>query len=382
MTESEKRAAVEAFFRKHKKGSTSLRISRANNKTIYDNIADACGMRFHDVIPILKRFQDKGYLVFPTTMDRNHVPMKGLLKVQFPPLPLKDHERNWREALKKSNLSETTQRSLWSNASKFKGMSETDIISVLEGLNNISQTDRSFPKYLASAEMLLGSSKLLDAVGKGVRNAFNIDIDCFKPSPKFIAVAGPPAPETVVLVENPNSLEAAVQAGASDQIAWICSYGFGLANEKSDQDGMLLESNLTTYKRHAVVLVREGDPPRKIEELLAHPRLYFWGDLDLSGIQIFDRLKRKLQENENASELQLSALYQPMLRALQDGRNHPYVPLIKGNQTECELHDEMAQRVNSLCRERAVDQEIVHEGFDELGMQPLSEAMIEEFFNE
>lgn len=363
-------------------GSHNRRI-QLKKKTLFDAIEDRCKLSSYEAREAFMKLQERGEVVFPFPLTHENVPKNGTMKVNLPPLPKKDFELRWEEALNHLDMSPAAKKKLNGAAEKFKDFSSEDLKTICNGLSELaSERTSGKPKYLASAENLLGSSKLIDALNKDILNAFEIDIESFKPSPKYIAVAGPPTPKAVVLVENPNSFEAAVLAGASKHIAWLCSYGFGLANEKSDQDGMLLESNLTTYKRHAVVLVREGEPPRKIEELLAHPRLYFWGDLDLSGIQIFDRLKRKFQEDSNASELQLSALYQPMLEALKDGRNHPYVPLIKGNQIECELHDEMAQRVSSLCCERAVDQEIVHEGFEELGSQPLSEVMIKEFFHE
>lgn len=375
------------YLRRQKATKLNIKRRQTNKsmppKTLYDVIASECQIDIRDVDKLLIDLQQKGVVRFSRIATAEKIPLEGTLEILLVPLPKEEHELRWEKALQEFGVSIDAKPKFKKAAGSFKDFSTDDLRKLFEGLSNIAAlSSRGLTKYLVSAKNLLGSSKLLDVIPKDLLDAFGIDIEAFRPSPKYIAVAGPSDPKAVVLVENPNSFEAAVLAGASEQIAWLCSYGFGLANEKSDQDGLLLESNLTTYKRHAVVLVRGGEPPRKIEELLAHPRLYFWGDLDLSGIQIFDRLKRKLQENENAYDLQLSALYQPMLEALQDGRNHPYVPLIKGNQTECELHDEMAQRVNSLCRERAVDQEIVHDGFEELGMQPLSEAMIEELFHE
>nr|WP_279593425.1 Wadjet anti-phage system protein JetD domain-containing protein [Pseudodesulfovibrio sp. S3-i] len=132
----------------------------------------------------------------------------------------------------------------------------------------------------------------------------------------------------------------------------------------------MLQANLTHRVTH--VLTREGNPPKNPSLLLRHSNLFFWGDLDLMGMAIFDRLKRHFPQ------LKLSALYEPMIKELFAGRSHPYVGCVgKKGQKAQRLNDPMAQRLAALCRGRAVDQEIVYDGFDKLGMHPLPASALD-----
>ncbi|WP_319542348.1 Wadjet anti-phage system protein JetD domain-containing protein [uncultured Pseudodesulfovibrio sp.] len=366
-----------------KQRSKSLNISRQDNKTLYGVISDECKLVEKEVVNCLLHLQDEGSVEFSRPTTIHSVPDKGTLRLNLPPLPLKDHEIQWRAALKKTNLAPNKQATLWDQSSLFKDMSQADIEMMLQGLQELSKGAMSGQaKYLVSASHLLGSSKMLDYVGKALRDAFQINIERYDNSPKFIAVAGPSSPQCLVLVENPNSFETAFQASKGSMIAWACTYGFGLGSEKSGQDGAMLKANLTSNSTH--ILVRDGDPPQNVHNLLALDKIYFWGDLDLSGLRIYDNLKCHFPK------LQLSALYSPMIEALNKGISHPYTKAAgKGKPGQLKQHkklgslrDPFAQKLAELCSQRAVDQEIVHGGFEELGMQPLSEAMIEEFFHE
>jgi len=61
-----------------------------------------------------------------------------------------------------------------------------------------------------------------------------------------------------------------------------------------------------------------GDYPPSLETIFGLKQMFWWGDLDLAGIDIYQRLKSKFPT------LQLSAAYRPMITLLKTGNGHPY----------------------------------------------------------
>ena len=69
--------------------------------------------------------------------------------------------------------------------------------------------------------------------------------------------------------------------------------------------------------------MREGSTPPTARELLAHPNITFWGDLDIAGMQIYERIGR------HVPAITLSALYGPMVEALTvNDLRHSYVAAV------------------------------------------------------
>lgn len=207
-------------------------------------------------------------------------------------------------------------------------------------------------RYLVSAKYLLGSSKLLDALPSPILRKFGINIDLLLGSPSYIITAGPSSPECVVLVENPQAMEAALQTCMGGKVAWVATFGYGLSragNEYGRQLASLIEDN-----DRLTALVRQGTPP-PIERLLQHSDIFFWGDFDREGFQIYWRLKSKI------SQLKLSGLYHPMRAMIENTDNHhAYNQLVaKPNQNTWQCSDMDVQNMLDLCESRAVDQESV-----------------------
>lgn len=65
-----------------------------------------------------------------------------------------------------------------------------------------------------------------------------------------------------------------------------------------------------------VPLIRKGNPPSP-KVLLGHSKILFWGDLDKEGLRIYTSLRKGLPA------LRASALYLPMLEAMERGVSHP-----------------------------------------------------------
>lgn len=207
-------------------------------------------------------------------------------------------------------------------------------------------------RYLVSAKYLLGSSKLLDALPSPILRKFGINLDLLMGPPSYIITAGPCSPDCVVLVENPQAMEAALQTCMGSKVAWVATFGYGLSrsgNEYGRQLASLIEEN-----NRLTALVRQGTPP-PLESLLQHTEVYFWGDFDREGFQIYWRLRSSIPQ------LKLSGLYHPMRDMIEDGdNNHAYNRLVaKQKQSIWQCSDLNVRKMLELCESRAVDQEAV-----------------------
>lgn len=203
-------------------------------------------------------------------------------------------------------------------------------------------------KQTRKSKSLRGSG-LVDRIARDLR-ADRIDITRFPSFPRYVMVAGPSDPVSVILVENPHSFETAVMADAARQAAWICSYGYGLSLKHSRHGEQLaaILANPNTPR----TLTRRGNPP-SWETLVQHPRLRFWGDLDLEGLAIFERLR------SHRPDITLSGLYQPMLEALQRGAGHPYCQATGKPRQRVPEHGGDITKLIDSCRHQAIDQEMV-----------------------
>ena len=158
----------------------------------------------------------------------------------------------------------------------------------------------------------------------------------------------------MVLVENPQALEVAIEVEGCERIAWAATYGYGLSRSGNEYGRQL--ATIIEQGNGLKSLVRYGNPP-DISELLMHPRIYFWGDLDREGLKIFWRLKSSIPH------LQLSAIYHEMyLELLNFQSSHPYVQITgKENQATWECNNREVEEILCACEQRAVDQESVTE---------------------
>lgn len=258
---------------------------------------------------------------------------------------------SWRILLEQSGLSQgevEALRPIGELLQDFGDEASARLISGLKQLRREQASQKGLPLYDVSARYLLGSSKLLDRIRKPAI-AFGINVDAFAQAHKYVAVAGPARPKAVILVENPHAFETAVEV--QTDCAWACTYGFGIALGKDERHGQMFVENLTTHTSALKTLVRSGNPP-PLGNLLGHPVLYFWGDLDLAGLMIFSQLRASFPQ------IQLSALYLPMIEMLKSKQGHPYHKLTgKDGQMPSSSVYESLTTLAALCRGRGVDQE-------------------------
>lgn len=136
-------------------------------------------------------------------------------------------------------------------------------------------------------------------------------------------------------------------------MALIAAYGYGLNLYTDSSAGLALLDSLTS--RRCEVLSRTGQG-HSLPVLLAHPKLFFWGDLDREGLRIALALRERLPQ------LRLSALYEPMQPLICERRtSHPYAGL-SGKPSQAvwvNTGEPPYDQLAALCRDRAVDQEAI-----------------------
>jgi len=281
----------------------------------------------------------------------------GSIKLNFPPDEISPDENEWRDILHSSPLNDDEKNILAPLYKYLSGIKMDDKIKVLEGLIDLRDnqtTEKGNPLFIVSARYFLGSSKMLSNLPKGILCKFGIEMTLFESAPRYIIIAGPADPKAVIMVENPHSFEMAIHAGGmADQCVWMSTYGYGLSlRSNPDEYGNQLVDQLQKISS-VKILVRKGSPG-ELAQLLKHPNLFFWGDLDREGVGIYLRLRSSFPG------LRISALYKPMIDLIKNGHGHPYCILVsKDNQREYSADIPDADALLNLCQEKAVDQESV-----------------------
>jgi hypothetical protein len=277
------------------------------------------------------------------------------LLVEAPQAPQAQSLDRWSAALQASGVSGADVQALLPCHEALGELEAGDLLAVARGLTEMranQATDAGRARFVLSARYLLGSAKLLGALPPAALRAFGIDLNLFPDAPPYVVVAGPADPLAVVLVENPHAFEEMVHAGATERVACITTFGYGLTRA-GDAYGRQLVELITAQDLVLIPLTRSGSPP-PLGAMLAHPVLFFWGDLDREGLRIYASLRRRLPH------LRASAMLQPMIDALHSGRSHPYLKLVaKDNQGVIANPPDDVLHAAEACAERAVDQEIV-----------------------
>lgn len=276
------------------------------------------------------------------------------LTVAPPPIIEPETLSAWRRALHSCDLTADEMLALAPCHDRLQGFSDADLANLAKGLlalRNDQEATRGTPRFVLSARYLLGSSKLLNALPAPALRAFGIAIDTIPDAPPYVMVAGPLDPVAVLLIENPHSFEEAVAAGCAERVALIATFGYGLSRSGEAFGNSLVES--IGMADQLVALVRCGDPPPP-STLLRHPEIFFWGDLDREGLRIYASLKKRLPT------LRASALYQPMIEAIQRGQSHPYAKATaKDKQGAADTVPTDAAFLVPVCASRALDQEAI-----------------------
>jgi len=341
------------FLRRIKNNSSGkILTSSVMAKLRSDVINDPVAIR-----KAIVRLRENGHLNF--TSDDRGQPVSSYIKVSRVILNTPDYALKWFEVLNASALDQGDKEVLLSLAEAVFDFSLNDMQYLLEGLIKLRSNPSEYgkPSYLVSAEYLLGSSKLLCNLPRKALRNFGINTSQFVSHPLYVIVAGCELPETVVLIENPAAFELAITTSAISSCAFIVTFGFGLSKTHEDYGNQLVALVENRFA-NAITLRREGATCPEARDLLCHSNITFWGDLDLAGIEIYQRLKKVIPQ------LQLSKLYKPMIASIKNpSKSHPYVKIVgKERQPlmpKAQITTTVAaiSRLTKLCEKKGVDQE-------------------------
>ena len=327
-------------------GSLVERLMRATK-------LDAASVRIH-----LKEFRDRGWIQ-ASSWSATDNPI-GRITISLPPPPEAVWCEPWRATLTNcSDLTDEDRNAIFDCGAVLSDMDSKELPKIINGLIRLRSNQHLLgrtPEFIVSARNLLGSSKMLGKLGARALRAFGIDLSLFPGHPLYVVTAGPSNPQAVMLVENPAAFELATRTAVVERCALIVTFGFGLSKASEDY-GNQLATMVENGLSGSITLMREGSSAPPARELLKHENITFWGDLDIAGIQIYERIAKHIPS------LQLSALYRPMIDAVTEGENrHPYVTAVgKSGQTMFAASREDSKAMLRHCSKWAVDQEFVTE---------------------
>jgi hypothetical protein len=325
-----------------------LELDEAIMKALVEDFGDPIEIR--KALQRLKLDQKVEY-----TSGSRGEPVSAFITVHKPIDAPPPHVECWRRTLNAMTLGKDDRAALDSMGMVLQDFDTSEMAALISGLLKLRAEQNAVaghPSFVVSATYLLGSSKLLSSLDMRCLREFGIDAGLFPSRPPYVVVASAETAEAVILVENPVAFEIAVRSEAIRRCTFVCTFGFGLSNAGNEY-GMQLAGAVESG--NAILLHRTHGGSNELAKILDHPQVHFWGDLDMAGMQIYERIARRIHG------LQLSALYSPMIEAVNaSGRRHRYVTAVgKSGQTmfSATRHD-VAQMLR-YCSEWAVDQEIV-----------------------
>ena len=294
--------------------------------------------------------------------DVQELPASGFITVIAEPAECQRHEIEWRKALEAAHFNPSVAASLADLAVSIADMTPADmegLATALKALSDNAHDAANDAGFNVSAKHIMGGSKVLSMLTRRMLDSLGLPMRLHNASPKYVVCAGPSEPIATLLIENPRAFENAVRSGLADEVALLCTFGFGLSYLGQEW----LHSAETPEHDRPVLIVRQGTPP-PLAQMLGASNVFLWADLDLAALNIFRSLKGAIPQ------LRMSKIYQVMVPMLLDlPRSHPYAVLFgKNGQTSRSGRDEdMAYQftdvalasLQSACMRRAVDQEAV-----------------------
>jgi len=210
-----------------------------------------------------------------------------------------------------------------------------------------TQASQGENRYVYSATGIMASSKALDGFSP-LAELLLENVDGERPRrPLFAITAGPAAPASVLFIENPSAFASQLRGGFPAGHLAVCAFGYGLTIENI---GRRLEDG------SVIACPAAGERP-DLSALVMTTPCFFWGDLDLEGLRIYEALRSAIPH------LKLSSIYRRMASMLSDRRtSHPYAALFgigKAGQRSPRGDTPEVQALARLCTDRAVDQEAV-----------------------
>ena len=336
------------LLHKSRKSASSRILAKTAMKALMDEFRDPIEIRRS-----LKRLQSEGMLEY--SADPQGLPVSAYITINRPVEVVAPHLELWRETLAATCLTDLEKSNLDCLGNMLQGVESSTMAQLIEGLVRLRADQHKLAGQMAfnvSAAYLLGASKLLGSLDSKALKEFGINASLFLSRPPYLVVSAPQNASTLILVENPIAFENAILSGANERCAFVCTFGFGLSNAGNEYGSQLAGAIETG---NSILLHRGRTGTACLDDLLKAPNVFFWGDLDIAGIQIYERLARKIPH------LKLSRLYEPMINSVQaPGNRHPYISVVgKQGQTMSSVARPESRALLTLCKHWGVDQELV-----------------------
>lgn len=254
-----------------------------------------------------------------------------LRQVTDRPKPVKSKSQQWRDAVyAKLNVDETIRELVAGQKLEIPGKTATDIVERLNLLPSL--IDEPLLLREVSARLFWGQSKVLDNRQAMIATLLNLDECPFPESPIQLQVY---LPETlfsgVLFIENLATFEKASRDTSArfDSLALVFASGFkGCAKRLRTISGVSVYFAAHGHLAHQ-------DCQRFCDWLIHDSEqlpVWFWGDLDYSGMQIIKSLRHSFE----GLDAWLPG-YVPMLDELRAGNGHEAIAANKSKQKPIDL---------------------------------------------
>lgn len=271
-------------------------------------------------------------------------------------MPLFDPYRlTWQDALQRHKTAfEGGYHVLQDNPFQVPGRSAQEVIAALASVADAEGQALSVREL--SARCFWGNSKFIEKRKTLFQQLYPSRYASLLTRPLLVEVSIPETFNSILFVENQDTFLRAVMDRNTvfSRVALVYSAGFRAANQKGRGESESVFAHVVSAASKSENSRFEawwfGDP-----ELQTLP-VFFWGDLDFSGMQILASMKKQFQSLEA-----WRPGYEPMLNALQKGLGHTPEESDKQKQidpelTGCQYADELILPVLRR-QQRFMDQE-------------------------
>lgn len=334
---------------------------RLRSGTLKTRLCAKTGLMPIEVEEAVRELHRRGLLRFHA--NARGQPVSAYVEYTLDEVPIGQEEAWIRHYLAQEGVNVDTVTAIAPISAKLSGMEEADIRALARCLSTLSRAARTDkcdgPGANVSARWVMGSAKVIARLPAKAMALLGLDTRLQLPSPRYVVHAGPSdstPPAATLLIENPQAFENAIDAGLADRMSLVCTYGFALAYL-----GLPKSGSAALPAERPIVLQRCGYP-RTIDALLDAPELFFWGDLDIGALKIYQACRSGIPS------LRLSGIYRAMEGLLDDpARSHPYVELFdKFGQSKLTDYPALARDIDASvrvlfakCTRRGVDQETI-----------------------
>ncbi len=360
-------AALNAFFDKldntpaeQRARMPTLRLNKKLTPTLYqhDSASDTTWTLFKelagvvfDICPDTKRGP---YEPEYTNAQLRFLPMGEAIARAWLNRPQKTrYQDEWTQAVtSKTSLFGNRVDVLLNNPIRIAGKTIDEVVDAFAKLSSFAECNLTLRQL--SAKVFWGHSKVLDGREELIRAVFpSLQV---APRPVLVHVRLPVEVKDVLFIENLDSYLQAVNQPTTPNAALIYTSGFkGSAERIRQMDGASLHYHLSTgYNESATKKFERwwfgGEP--------LNGNLWFWGDLDFSGMAILKILRQRFGDVRAWPDG-----YAPLVKLIRDGGGHTPDAADKAEQTDpgwtgCNYADsELLPLIRNTCS--FADQELV-----------------------